>query len=110
VLDRAVGPFAEPLRVLANVRVIGRALERDIHRDLEAGFVGAFDECPKVVEGAEFVVNRFVSGFGRAGGPRAAGIRGSRRWAGSWAFAMGLADGMNGREIKNIKAHFGDSG
>jgi hypothetical protein len=36
VLDGAVRPRAEPLRVLLDVRVVGRDLERDVERDLDA--------------------------------------------------------------------------
>ena len=38
---RAVGPPAEPLRMLLHVRMIGRALERDVERDLDAVRRGA---------------------------------------------------------------------
>src|SRR6185295_3267543 len=40
VLHRAVGPRAEPLRMLAHVRMVGRALEGDIERDMHASFFG----------------------------------------------------------------------
>ena len=36
VLHRAVGPRAEPLGMLAHVRMVGRALEGDVERDLDA--------------------------------------------------------------------------
>ena len=36
VLDRAVGPVPEPLGMLAHLRVIGRGLEGEVERDLEA--------------------------------------------------------------------------
>ena len=39
VLHRAVGPPAEPLRMLLHVRVVGRALERDVERDLDAALL-----------------------------------------------------------------------
>ncbi len=41
VLDGAVGPLAEPLGMLAHVGVVGRALERDVQRDLEPELAGA---------------------------------------------------------------------
>src|SRR6185436_13321672 len=34
-LERPVRPLAEPLRVRADVRMIGRALQRDIERDVD---------------------------------------------------------------------------
>src|SRR5207248_4413472 len=36
VFDRSVGPMAEPLRVLGDPRMVGRALPREIEGDLEA--------------------------------------------------------------------------
>ena len=41
VLDRAVGPVAEPLGVLGDPRVVGRALERDVERQLDAALAAA---------------------------------------------------------------------
>ena len=35
VLDRPVGPVLEPLRMLGQPRVVGRALDREVERDLE---------------------------------------------------------------------------
>ena len=78
VLNGAVGPFAKPLRMLANVRVIRGALESDVERDFEATFAGAFYECAKIIEGTKFEVDRFVAAFGRADCPRAARIIWSR--------------------------------
>ena len=37
VLERAVGAAVEPLRVLAQPRVVGRALDREVERELDAG-------------------------------------------------------------------------
>ncbi len=36
VLDRAVGPFVEPLGMLGDVRMIGRTIDREIERDLHS--------------------------------------------------------------------------
>src|SRR5690606_37531597 len=48
VLDRAVRPSLEPLRVLANVRVVRRALEGDVERDLHAALTRARDQPREV--------------------------------------------------------------
>ena len=53
VLDRAVGPMLEPLRVLADPGMIGRRLERDVERDLESEVARGGDEAIEVVERAE---------------------------------------------------------
>src|SRR5438105_13166036 len=41
ILDGAIGPLLEPLRVLAHIRMVGRALERDVQRN-GAGYRTAF--------------------------------------------------------------------
>ena len=56
VRDRAVGPVVEPLGVLADPGVIGRALERVVERDLHAEVAGRLHEGVEVVEGAELGV------------------------------------------------------
>ena len=47
VLDRAVGPVAEPLGVLADPRMIRRALKREVERDLEPQPRGFGEEVSK---------------------------------------------------------------
>src|SRR2546427_3677100 len=44
VLDRAVGTVEEPLRVLGDPRVVGRALDCEVERHLEAEAARALDE------------------------------------------------------------------
>ena len=78
VLHRAVGAPAEPLRMLAHVRMVGRALERDVERELEPELAGAGDEPPEILERAELRVQRLVAAFGGADGPRAADVLGRR--------------------------------
>ena len=43
-LDAAVGPPVEPFRMLLDPGMIGRALDREIERDLQAMLVGGSDE------------------------------------------------------------------
>src|SRR3989454_11151789 len=61
VLDGAVGPVKEPLRVLADPGVIRRALDGEVERDLEPEAPRGLDEAGKVVERAQ----------GRMDGPEA---------------------------------------
>ena len=40
VLDRAIRPMTKPLGMLADIGMIGRALEGQIHRELDASIAG----------------------------------------------------------------------
>src|SRR5688572_17131608 len=53
VLDRSVGTMPEPLRVLADPRMIGRGLESDVERDVEAEVGRGIDESIEVLQRAE---------------------------------------------------------
>ena len=52
VLDRAVGPVAEPLGVLADPWMVGRALHREVKRQFDAEGFGPLSEPLEVVERA----------------------------------------------------------
>ena len=64
----------------------------------------------KIGKRSQLRVNRFVAAIGGANSPGSARIT----WLGIdivvLALAVGIADGMNRRQIKYIKAHFGDAG
>src|ERR1700694_1449059 len=60
VLDRAVGPVLEPLRVLARVRVVGRALERDVEGDVHTVLAGRPDQAVKILQRAELRIDGLV--------------------------------------------------
>jgi len=53
VLDRPVRTFQEPLGMLANVRMIRRALKRDVHRDLDSAFAALEYQMLEVVDRAQ---------------------------------------------------------
>ena len=76
VLDRAVRPVAEPLGMLADVRVIRRALEGDVQRDLQPLAPGHLDEVVEVLQRAEFRVDRLVPPLRAADRPGAPGSPG----------------------------------
>src|SRR5207237_6488063 len=59
-LDGAVRPALEPLGVLADVRMVRRALESDVERDLDAKVLRRADEAAEVFEGAELRMDRLV--------------------------------------------------
>ena len=92
VLDRAVGSVGEPRRVLGDPRVVGRALERDVERQLDAAVACGGGELDDVVDRAELGVDRGVPAVGAADRPRAAGVVGRRRGRVVAALALGDAD------------------
>src|SRR5687768_6602418 len=53
ILNGAVGPPAEPLRMLGHVRMIGRALKSDIERDFDAARTRVREQPPEVGVRAE---------------------------------------------------------
>ena len=79
VLDGAVGAGAEELRVLGDPRVVGRALEGQVERDLQAVLARGGDERVEVLERAEIGVEGGVAALRGADGPRAARRRPGRR-------------------------------
>ena len=82
----------EPLGMLAHVRVIGRGLEGDVERDLEAVRRGRVDEAIEVVERAEPRLDRGVAALLGANRPRAARIVRRRRQRVVAALAEAAAD------------------
>ena len=53
VLDRAVRPPEEPLRVFFNVGMVRRALEGDIQGDFDIVFCGFSDQVPEILQRAQ---------------------------------------------------------
>src|SRR4029453_7950376 len=106
-LDGAVRPLPEPLRVLGDPGVIGRALEREIERDLDSVPVRRRDEPAKVVERSETRMDRGVPALFRPDRPRAAEvvrIRGERVVP---ALALRAADGMDRGQVQRVEAELG---
>ena len=109
-MNRAVRANLEPVLVIANVRVIGRALEGDVESDLKVELAGFRDEVPKVLDAAERGMDGFVTAFLRANGPWAARVIRAGGEAIVRAFAERFSDRMNGRKIQNVEGHLGDLG
>ena len=52
ILNRAVGTGTEPFRVFSQIRMVGRALERKIQRNLDIAGPGICDQPVKVFQSA----------------------------------------------------------
>src|SRR5436309_3356199 len=73
-LAKRFGPLPEPRGMLAHPRMVGRALEGDVQRDLDTVFVRRGEEVVEVGDGAELRVDGGVSALGGADAPRTAGV------------------------------------
>src|SRR3546814_13667068 len=91
-LDGAVGTPVEPLRVLLDPGMVGRALDGEVEGDLQPVLGGRVRQAGEVVEVAELRMDRVVAAFLRADGVGAAGSA-FRRLPGlvaALAFAPGI--------------------
>src|SRR5581483_10549664 len=110
VLDRAVGPVLEPLRVLPQPRVVGRALDREVERDLESELLRTRDEPVEVVDRPELRRDGVVTALlcaDRPRAPRIALLRGQRVVA---ALAAGAPDGVDRRQVDDVEAELREPG
>ena len=105
----SVGAMLEPLGMLFHPRMIGRALDGEIERDLDAQRVGRRDEVVEVVERAERGLDGGVPAVRAADRPGAAGIArlGDERVV--LSLAVGRSDGMHrgrgrGRRSRSLRA------
>ena len=108
--DRAVRPRREPFGVARDPRVIGRALQGDVHRHLEAEPLRLRDEEVEVLEGAQRRLDRVVPAVlapDRVRGARIlrAGVERVVR-----PLAVDRADRVDRGEVDDVEAHVGDGG
>src|SRR5580658_2131818 len=103
VLDAAVGPVIEPIRMFLDPWMIGRALHCEVERDLEAEAVGRRDEVIKVVERAERRLDSSMATRLAADCPRTAGGIGAAAQRIARALAIGVADRMDRRQIHDVE-------
>src|SRR5207253_11024450 len=82
--------------------------EGDVERDLEPQLARAREQRLEILECAELRVQRRVAAFIRADRPGAADVvgRGGKRVVAP--LAPLAADGMDGRQVRDIEAHGGD--
>ncbi len=85
-------------------------MEGEVEGDGDAEYLGLGDEFAEVGEGAELGMDGGMPAFGRADGPGAADVTGFGDRVVVFAFAVGLADGVDGGQIEYVEAHFRDVG
>src|SRR5262249_10514801 len=110
VFDGAVRPEDEPLGVLGDPRVVGRALDGEVERHLEPEAVRRGDETAKTVEAAEIGMDRGVAAFAGPDGIGAAGIAWRRRERIVTPLAVDPANGMDRRQINHVETERADLG
>ena len=64
IAHRAVRPALEPLRMLLQPGMIGRALHGEVERDLHAERSAGRDELAEILQRAQFRMHGVVAAFG----------------------------------------------
>ena len=108
VLERAVRAAVEPVGVLAQPGVVGRALDREVERDRDAELGRAGGQAGELPLVSELGVQRGVPAGLAADRPRAAGIRAARGRRVVAALAVRLADRVHGGQVEHVEAELGE--
>ena len=108
VLQRAVRAAVEPLGMLVQPRVVGRALDREVERDVNLVLLGGLREVFEVLDGSEVAVDGIVTAGLVADRPRGARVV----WSGDErvvpALAVGQADRVDRRQVQDVEAELGE--
>src|SRR3546814_36833 len=109
-LDGAVGAPVEPLRVLLDPGMVGRALDREVEGDLQPVLGGRVDQPGEIVEVAELRMDGVVTTLLRADGVGAArvALRGFQGIVA--ALAVDPADRVDRRQVEHIEAEVAQVG
>ena len=106
ILNRAVGPPAEPFRMFPHIGMIRRALIGQIQCDLEPQAFSRGYKPAKIVQRAELRMNSLMSTLLGTNRPRASGFSRLSFPRVVFAFAMCAPDGMDWRKVKDVEPHF----
>src|SRR6185437_4327254 len=108
-LQRSVGPPEEPLGVLLQPGMVGRALDGEVERDLDSELLRVADELAELLLGPERGLDGIVAtllGADRPGAADVAGLRGLRVVP---ALAVRVADRVDRRQVENVDAELGEA-
>src|SRR5260370_39518098 len=103
-LDAAGGSMMDPLRMLANPRMVGRALDREIERNFDSEPIGRRVEAIEIAERAERWIDRGVSAGLPPNRPRAARRICSAVERIVRTLPIDVTDRMNRRQVHDVKA------
>src|SRR5262249_22662326 len=104
----AVLAMAEPLRMLTNVGVVGRALKGEVERDLDPPDLSFPLQGVKISKSAQGRVYCLGAAKRRPDCPGAAWVSGLEVGGIVFAFTVCRADRVDRRQIEDIEAHPGD--
>ncbi len=104
VLDAPVRAAPEPPWVLLHVRVLRRAMEGDVQRDLEPHPLRRLQQVPEILQRPHLRVDRLVAAFLRPDRPRAARLSGHGGEGVVLPLAEGAGDRVDRREIEDVEA------
>ena len=102
--DGAVRLVAEPIRVLLDPRVVGRALQREVERDFQTQLVGLGDERLEIVHVAEQRVDGVMPTQLGTDAERRARIVGTGLQRVVASLAVRLADREDRRQVHDVEA------
>ena len=94
----------EPLGVLAQPRMVGRALDREVERDVHSELVRGRGELSHILERSKLGMHRVVAARLGSDRPRRSRIAGGGRERVVPALAIGEADGMDRRQVDDVEA------
>lgn len=110
VTDRAVGPPQEPFGMLADVGMVGGALDGEVERHLHSHLPRADHEAPEIIHGAKVRMHGLVAALGAADGVGTAGVVRARDEGVVGPLAMHPPNGMNWQQVDDVEAHLFDGG
>ena len=109
-LDGAVRPPVEPLRMLLDPRMVGRALDGEVERDLQPVRMSGLQQPLEILERAELRMDGGVAAFLGADGIGAARIVRTGGQAVVAALAVGAADRVDRQQVEHVEAHLAHIG
>src|SRR6202012_5408293 len=99
IAQRAVGAPREPARMRLEPRMVGRALDREVERELETVRMRRLEQGLEIVEAAELGMQRGVAAFLGADCIRAADVAGQGLERVVLALAVVAPDRMDRRKV-----------
>src|SRR5438046_4843296 len=99
VLDGPIRAAPEPFRMFPHVRMVRRALVRNVERHVDAVFTSLGEEPLEILQRPELRVDRLVTAFGRPDGPYASGVARADCDCAVLALAMRDPYGVDGRKV-----------
>ena len=110
VLNRAVRPSAEPLRMFLEVRMIGRALERYVERYVDPMFRCLRGQAPEIGQRSKLRMDGHVASGLIADRPWAARVSGAGHGSVVGALTLCVTDRVDRRQVQHVETHRRDVG